>query len=173
MLKSLKLYRYRGSWAGCNRHGNTHGNSATDRSERTNTPNPPSYAAITSRPRAHRSSVSSVLSYSSAPNPDLLRYQDKQTSCEKEHFHLYNTLPDRPCSAFIHLDKDVSTANVFADVRNAGIPHSSVRFIQRNSTGSAFITFASEEHCNLYLQKSSYIPHNNHADDSDCFCCCI
>ena len=33
--KSLKLYRYRGSRGGCNRHGNRHGNSATDRSERT------------------------------------------------------------------------------------------------------------------------------------------
>ena len=133
------------------------------------TPDPASYADVTSRPRPRpcRSSVSSVQSWSSAADPDFQRLRDQQTSFESDNFHVLNTLPDRPYSAFINLEKDKPVTNIFADVRASGIPISSIRCIQRNSNGSAFITFSSEERRNLYLKKSSFIPRNHPSDDSD------
>lgn len=131
------------------------------------TPDQPSYAAVTSRPRPRRSSVFSVQSFSSAPDPDFQRLQDQQTSFESEHFHVLNTLPERPCSAFVNLEKDRPVSDIFADIRTVGLPISSIRCIQRNSSGSAFITFSSEDRRKVYLQKSSFIPRNQPSDDSD------
>ena len=136
-------------------------------------PDAPSYASVARRPHPRSSSVSSVSStssvqsMSSAADPDMVHFTNKQTAFEADHLHPLNTLPDRPCSAFVRLDKNIPIADVFKDLHNCRIPISSVRCFQRNSNGSAFITFSSEEHRNPFLQKSYFIPHADSRLDDD------
>lgn len=133
-------------------------------------PDAPSYASVTCRPRPRHSSVcsvSSVLSSSSAADPDMVYYTSKETAFEADHLYPLNTLPDRPCSAFINLDKNVPITEIFQDLRNSRISVGSIRCIQRNSNGSAFLTFLSEERRNQFLQKSSFIPRADHRLDDD------
>ena len=116
-----------------------------------------SYAAVASHPRTP--SVSSDTSQVCSDYQRLFATFDRMSNFEREHYHPHNVLPSRPCSAFFHLpEKEISTADIFQDIKSCSIPVSSVRCLQRNPH-HVLVTFSTRDYRDRFLKKSTYIPH--------------
>ena len=129
-----------------------------------------SYANVVRRSRRHRTdSVSSNVTQVSVDSrgtsssfADFSEYSDdhdRMTDFERNHWSPNNILPARPCSAFFRPpDKNTSSTDIFKELNSIGIAVSSVRCLQRNSSGVAFLTFSSSDVCKRFLQQFPWIP---------------
>lgn len=78
---------------------------------------------------------------------------------ERDNFHRLNTLPERPCSAYFFLYDDISSDEIFKELRSHGIQSSAVHCLQRNPTGHTYIIFTTDQERNYFLKKSSFVAH--------------
>lgn len=74
---------------------------------------------------------------------------------EKQHFHPLNVTPDRPCTAFLRVEAETTTKQIFDSLLSDGIPANAVRCLQRKPTGEILITFSKAEYCVQFLDKSA------------------
>ena len=87
------------------------------------------------------------------------RYESRLGDEDKENMHLFNLLPERPCTAHFNLpSKDLPTSAVFDDLKNCGIRVAGVRCLQRTPNGFVTVRFSSTNYRSLFLKKSAYIP---------------
>ena len=64
------------------------------------------------------------------------------TRFERNHFHVHNVTPERPCSAFFNIqDPAIRTREIFDALLREGIPANGVRCVQRSPNGGVDITF--------------------------------
>lgn len=133
-----------------------------------------SYANVVCHSHRHRTaSVSSGdsrgTSSSFADFGEFVHNHNRMTAFECDHWNPGNILSEGPCSAFFHVpDKNISSTAIFQAFNSIGIPVSSVRCLQRNPSGVAFLTFSSSDVCKRFLQKSPWIPRrdNNYQPSS-------
>ncbi len=76
---------------------------------------------------------------------------------EREHFHPLNVTPDRPCSAYFHVNKECTSKDIFESLTADGISVAAVRCLQRKPSGDVLITFSNPEHCLRFIEHSSLI----------------
>lgn len=121
-------------------------------------PGSSSFAQVVRRSRTD--SVSSQASHTSreSDSAELFANHDRMTDFEREHYHPLNILPSRPCSAvFRPPDKDMSSADIFKELREIDIPVTAVRCLQRNPSGYAIISFSTSAYRKTFLDKSPWI----------------
>lgn len=76
---------------------------------------------------------------------------------ERDHFHLLNVTPDRPCTAFFKVSEQYTTKQLFDSFSRIGIPASAVRCLQRKPTGEVIVTFSNTDYRARFLQHSPLI----------------
>lgn len=107
--------------------------------------------------RSRADSVSSHASYTTrvSDSAKLFANHDRMTDFEREHYHPLNILPSRPCLAvFRPPDKDMSSADIFKELREIDIPVTAVRCLQRNPSGYAIISFSTSVYRKTFLDNS-------------------
>ena len=80
-------------------------------------------------------------------------------SCDfkREHFHLLNVTPDRPCTAFFKVPQEFTTKTIFESLLRTGITANEVCCLQRRPTDDVVVTFSIPEHRDHFLQHSPLI----------------
>ena len=99
----------------------------------------------------------------------VLLHQKVLTEFEEQNFFVHNVTPDRPCSAFFTTDSFITASEVFDALKKDGFHHEHICCLQRKPTGEIFITFHSNELCDTFLSKSSFVTrrHSYAPNDSE------
>lgn len=68
---------------------------------------------------------------------------------------LVNVTPEGPCTAYLQASVFVDSAAVFDTLKAQGFASSSIRCLQRRSTGEMLITFSSVHMKKAFVEKNS------------------
>ena len=116
-------------------------------------------AAITSRIQPAPDYASAVREDPPPPpvsNDRAPRRRSYLTQFEKDNFHPYNMLPDRPLTAFFRPSERMDSKAILDSIAALDIPRSGVVCIQQSANGTVHVTFCKSEFHEAFLQRSAF-----------------